>query len=133
KQTTIKDSRERERTVRKSLSFLLLKKSAGITGDGIPNEIYKNEGESQYHIVTGMENLGLKECDNADIVTTYTKRQLLELSYISVRIDWGGRTTVGEQLKLYSELYKDMFGKQIGEVFGGTGSGDKLVLNLSNS
>src|SRR5699024_1683997 len=51
----------------------------------------------------------------------------------SVRIDWGGRTTVGEQLKLYSELYKDMFGKQIGEVFGGTGSGDKLVLNLSNS
>lgn len=133
KRTTIKDSRERERTVRKSLSFLLLKKSGGITGDGIPNEIYKNEGESQYHIVTGLENLGLKECDNDDIITTYTKRQLRELSYISVRIDWGGRTTVGEQLKLYSEVYKDMFGKQIGEVFGGTGSGDKLVLNLSNS
>lgn len=132
KRKTIKDSRERERTVRKSLSFLILKKSAGISGDGLPNEIYKNEGESQYHIVTGLENLGLKECDNADIVTTYTKKQLLELSYISVRIDWGERT-VGEQLKLYSEVYKDMFGKQIGEVFGGTGSGDKLVLNLSNS
>lgn len=132
KRKTIKDSRERERMVRKSLSFLLLKKSAGITGDGIPNEIYKNEGESQYHIVTGLENLGLKECDNADIVTTYTKKQLIEISYTSVSIDWGGRT-VGGQLKLYSEVYKDMFGKQIGEVFGGTGSGDKLVQNLSNS
>lgn len=132
KRKTIKDSRERERTVRKSLSFLLLKKSAGLSGDGIPNEIYKNEGESQYHIVTGLENLGLKECDNADIVTTYTKRQLIEISYISVRIDWGERT-VGEQLKLYSEVYKGMFGKQIGEVFGGNGSGDKLVQNLSNS
>lgn len=132
KRKTIKDSRERERMVRKSLSFLLLKKSAGLAGDGIPNEVYKNEGESQYHIVTGLENLGLKECDNADIVTTYTKKQLLELSYTSVSIDWGGRT-VGEEIRLYSEVYKDMFGKQIGEVFGGTGSGDKLVLNLSNS
>lgn len=132
KRKTIKDSRERERMVRKNLSFLLLKKSAGLTGDGIPNEIYKNEGESQYHIVTGLENLGLKECDNADIVTTYTKKQLIEISYTSVSIDWGGRT-VGGQLHLYSEVYKDMFGKQIWEVFGGSGSGDKLVLNLSNS